>query len=239
MTTRTISNNDTMLPTADRYASISDDALFSEILTKRAHGENVQGMLGELCERWRKSAMFIIRRVQSSYKAGVSEDQPELFQEALRKLIERGLDQYRTPDEAPDKSASPKTFFLRIVKHVAIDFYRKHREILASHQPHEDAETAREEMPGEISMATYQAHRTEQRTDAQELYWAAFTQLQSEHPKEAEAWDLYHHQDLEDHVECAKALSITVANSYKRVSRAQAYLKKYVLELLDQKGAYP
>jgi len=36
---------------------------------------------------------------------------------------------------------------------------------------------------------------------------------------------------VEDHEECARLLNITVANSYKRVSRAQAYLKLYLLEL--------
>jgi RNA polymerase sigma-70 factor (ECF subfamily) len=75
------------------------------------------------------------------------------------------------------------------------------------------------------------ARRTAERAEAQELYWAAYARLQREHPKEAGAWDLYHHQDVEDHEECARLLQITVVNSYKRVSRAQAYLKLYLLEL--------
>ena len=52
-------------------------------------------------------------------------------------------------------------------------------------------------------------------------------------PNEAAAWDAYHHQDLEDHETCAKKLGITVANSYKRVSRAQAYLRLYLQEQAD------
>jgi RNA polymerase sigma-70 factor (ECF subfamily) len=54
--------------------------------------------------------------------------------------------------------------------------------------------------------------------------------LKDEHPNEAAAWDLYHHQDMDDHTEVARILGITVVNSYKRVSRAQAWLKLYVLE---------
>jgi RNA polymerase sigma-70 factor (ECF subfamily) len=36
---------------------------------------------------------------------------------------------------------------------------------------------------------------------------------------------------VEDHEECARRLEITVANSYKRVSRAQAWLKLYLREM--------
>ena len=35
---------------------------------------------------------------------------------------------------------------------------------------------------------------------------------------------------MDDHEEVARQLNITVVNSYKRVSRAQAWLKSYVLE---------
>jgi RNA polymerase sigma-70 factor (ECF subfamily) len=35
---------------------------------------------------------------------------------------------------------------------------------------------------------------------------------------------------------CARTLSISVANSYKRVSRAQAFLRLYVLEQSDEDG---
>ncbi|RYZ36882.1 MAG: RNA polymerase subunit sigma-70, partial [Myxococcaceae bacterium] len=75
------------------------------------------------------------------------------------------------------------------------------------------------------------ARRREERAEAQELYWAAYARLQQEHPKEASAWELYHHEDVEDHEECARRLDISVVNSYKRVSRAQAYLRLYLLEL--------
>ena len=41
---------------------------------------------------------------------------------------------------------------------------------------------------------------------------------------EAEAWEAYHHLDLDDHEACARRLGISVASSYKRISRAQARL---------------
>ena len=53
----------------------------------------------------------------------------------------------------------------------------------------------------------------------------------SDHPGEADAWEAYHHLDLDDHEACAKRLGITVASSYKRISRAQARLRLILLEL--------
>jgi RNA polymerase sigma-70 factor (ECF subfamily) len=82
----------------------------------------------------------------------------------------------------------------------------------------------------EAAKAVKESHAKEDKGEAQEEYWAAYRRLQAEHPNEAAAWDLYHHQDVEDHAECARLLKITVANSYKRVSRAQAWLKLYLLE---------
>jgi RNA polymerase sigma-70 factor (ECF subfamily) len=190
-----------MAPAA--FAQLSDEELFDKVLRGRVEREEDRAALGELCERWRKPACFVIRQYR-----GVSE-------------------------QLPGKSASPKTFFLRIVKHVAIDHYRRRREELASPPDSEDApETSVHE--AQVSMA--EARRSAERADATELYWAAFKRLQVEHPNEAAAWDLYHHQAVEDHEQCARQLMITVANSYKRVSRAQAYMKVYLLELMDEGG---
>jgi RNA polymerase sigma-70 factor (ECF subfamily) len=218
---------------AEQFHDLSEEELFDEVLRRRANpagGEDFNTPLGELCERWKKPAAFVIRRVQASYRAGGPDDEPELFQESVRKLVEKGLDQYRgVSEQVPGKSASPKTFFLRIVKHVTIDRYRRARELLAPGTA--DDSDAPEDAPAEVAVATNQAKRAREREDAKEIYWAAFARLKKEHPNEAAAWDLYHHQDVEDHEECARALGITVVNSYKRVSRAQAYLRAYLLEL--------
>jgi RNA polymerase sigma-70 factor (ECF subfamily) len=215
------------------YEKLSDAELFDLVLKKRAKGEDVRLPLGELALRWRRPAAVVVRRVQSSYRAGVPDDEEEIFQEAVRKLVERGLDQFRGISEAkPGAAASPKTFFLRIVKHAAIDLYRRNRELLD--QPREGDDGSMEHSPGEIARATHLATRARERDEAAGLYWKAFERLQREHPNEAAAWDAYHHQDMEDHETCAKHLGITVANSYKRVSRAQAYLRRYLLELQDE-----
>lgn len=214
--------------------SLSDEALFEQVLRQRARGEPVDPPLGALCERWRRPSYVVARRVAASYRRGSPDDEPEIFQESVRKLIERGLDQFHGVSEGiPGKQASPKTFFLRIVKHTAIDRYRAQRDLLAS--PVESEDDAPTDSPPEIAVATTRARRAEERKLATETYWAAFERLREEHPNEAAAWDLYHHQDVEDHEQCAKQLSISVANSYKRVSRAQAYLRRYLLEL-DEEG---
>lgn len=221
-------------PLAERFHDFSDDQLFEEVLRRRAAREEAETPLGELCERWRKPAIFVIRRVQASYRSGGPDDELELFQDAVRKLIERGLDQYHGISEyVPGKTASPKTFFLRIVKHVTIDRYRRARELLAP--GHDHGEDEPQDAPAEVALATRTAARAAERRDAKEVYWAAFDRLRVEHPNEAAAWDLYHHQDVEDHVQCAKQLGITVANSYKRVSRAQAYMRVYLMEI-DAQG---
>lgn len=218
------------------YTHLSDDELFAEIVRSRAAGRNVDRALGELVERWRKSACYVIRKVQASYRALSPEDERELFQEAVGKLVDKGLDQFRgISEQVPGKAASPRTFFLRIAKHVAIDRYRRQREVLAPRVDDEDK--APENTPHEINQAVLHARRAQERSDASETYWAAFERLKREHPNEAGAWDLYHHQDVEDHEECARRLGITVTNSYKRVSRAQAYLRLYLLELQQQEGS--
>ncbi|WP_342379572.1 RNA polymerase sigma factor [Myxococcus stipitatus] len=212
------------------YEQLSDDELFAEVVRRRATGEPIGGPLGTLVQRWGRPARYVISKIQSSYGRGSPADADELYQDAVGKFIDRGLDQFRgVSQQMPGRSASPKTFFLRIVKHVAIDFYRRHREELAA--PPSDPDDAMEEPPSERARAMEMGRRTEERADAQELYWAAFARLQQEHPKEASAWELYHHEDVEDHEECARRLNITVVNSYKRVSRAQAYLKLYLLDL--------
>lgn len=258
----------------NEWAGLSDEALFAQILERRARAQaaskqqtapspsdevssssavsssrvpddDIGPLVGVLLERWRRPAYYVIRRIQQSYRRGGPDDDAELFQDAACKLLEKGLDQFRgftaaaegepvasggePPAEAP-RAASPKTFFLRIVKHTAIDFYRKHREELAHERP--DGEELETSAP-EADQATLRARRVAERDEAHELYWQAFARLKAEHPNEALAWDAYHHQDMDDHDAVAKALGITVANSYKRISRAQAHLKLYLLELRD------
>jgi len=215
------------------YEKLSDNELFDLVVQKRTKGEDANRALGELALRWRRPAAVVVRRIQASYRAGAPDDEEEIFQEAVRKLVERGLDQFRGISEAqPGRAASPKTFFLRIVKHAAIDAYRRQREMLDPAAGGD--EEPMEHGPGEIAQATHLAGRARERDDATEAYWFAFERLKREHPNEAAAWDAYHHQDMEDHEECAKHLGITVANSYKRVSRAQAYLRRYLLEEQDE-----
>jgi len=212
---------------------MSDDELFASVSEGRAGGRDVGPSLGALTERWKAGALYVIRRVRQSYGKGSPEDDEELFQEAVAKLVERGLDQFRGVSEhLPGKAAAPKTFFLRIAKHVAIDRYRRSREVLADGPPEGEEEERQDR--ASASQAAEGSRRQEERAEASELYWAAYRRLQREHLNEASAWDLYHHQDLDDHQEVAKRLGITVSNSYKRVSRAQAYLKIYLLELAGE-----
>jgi RNA polymerase sigma-70 factor (ECF subfamily) len=212
----------------------TDEELIADVLRRRAEGAPPGPSLGELVERWRRPACFVVRRIQASYGRGAPDDELEVYQEAVRKLVERGLDQFRGLDaNDPTRKSSLKTFFLRIVKHLAIDRYRARNEELARETPGEDVP---ETSLGEIAQAMSLARRSEERNDATELYWAAFHRLEREHPNEATMWKLYHHEGVEDHAECAAKLSISVVNSYKRLSRAQAYLKLYLLDLLPGAG---
>jgi RNA polymerase sigma-70 factor, ECF subfamily len=235
------------------WSTKEDDAVFSEVMRlHRARGaEQAEGapsgaskgsakeaereaakLLGLLVERWRRPAGYVIRRIQQSYRRGTADDELELFQDAVCKLVERGLDQFRGRGEGDvERPASSKTFFLRIVKHTAIDFYRKHREELAPARP--DAEDEPEIPPAEASVAMLRARDEQHRDEAYELYWKAFERLKREHANEAIAWDAYHHQDFDDHDAVARLLGISVANSYKRISRAGAHLRLYLLELRD------
>lgn len=216
---------------------LTDDELYAEIVRRRTAGEDHRALLGELVERWREPSVTVVRRVQGAFVRGSPDDADEIFQDAVGKLIARGLDQFRGISERlPGKAASPRTFFLRIVKHCAIDRYRRQREDLDPGAPGgEDDEPAESRHENQRAVAENNARSA--RKDASEEYWAAFGRLQTEHPNEASAWDLYHHQDVDDHQECARLLGITVANSYKRVSRAQAWLKLYLLEAREKDEA--
>ncbi len=207
-----------------------DDELFAEVIRKKGAGEDYRRDLGLLCEKWRSASNTVVRRIQSSYRRGSPEDELDVFQDAFGKFMARGLDQFRgVSEQMPGKAASPRTFFLRIVKHAAIDRYRRQREELADPSPDDDEGPS--DSPAEVGRAMAESQRRADRAESTELYWRAFARLKEEHPNEATAWDLYHHQDEDDHQECARMLGISVANSYKRVSRAQAYLRLYLLEL--------
>lgn len=214
---------------AKENAETTQDELFAAIVRARGAGRRYDAELGSLVELWKRPALYVVRRIQASYRRRASEDEEEIFQDAVIKFVEKGLDQFRgLSEQMPGKAASPRTFFLRIVKHVAIDRYRRQREVLAEATV-DDEPTEGERV--ERRQAVEAARARDERESATELYWRAFARLREEHPNEAGAWELYHHQDLEDHQACAEQLGITVANSYKRVSRAQAYLKVYLLEL--------
>ena len=218
--------------------ALTDEELFAKILAHRAKGEDSRPALGDLCERWRDGAYFVISRVQASLARGAPEDQGEIFHEAVAKFISRGLDTFRgVSEQMPGRAASPKTFFLRIVKHVAIDTYRKQREELGMSA--DDSDDDQPEFTAESAQAVAASKRAAERRESSELYWLAFERLKKEHPNEATAWDLYHHQDVDDHQVCADRLQISVTNSYKRVSRAQAYLKLYLLEVLSEGDKTP
>jgi RNA polymerase sigma-70 factor (ECF subfamily) len=208
---------------------LTDDELFAEISSRRAKGEDFKRQLGELVERWRAPSATVVRRVQGAFMRGSPDDADEVFQDAVGKFLSRGLDQFRGISEhLPGKAASPKTFFLRIVKHCAIDRYRRQREDLD--QGPRDGEDEGGEPAHEVARSVSASEAKASAAEAKEEYWVAYRRLQDEHPNEASAWDLYHHQDMDDHNEVARVLGITVVNSYKRVSRAQAYLKLYLLE---------
>ena len=209
---------------------LADEELFGEVSRKRAAGEDVRAEVGELVRRWREPAFAVVRKIQRSYLRGSPDDVADIFQEAVAKFIAKGLDQFRGESvQTPGAAAAPLAFFLRIVKHAAIDRYRRQREHLAPARPEEGPE----DEPHEAERGVHAARRAEEQREAGELYWAAFARLEREHPNEAKAWDLYRHQEVEDHAECARILGISLANSYKRVSRAQAYLRGYLLELRD------
>ncbi len=212
---------------------LTDDELFAEISSRRAKGETFNNQLGELVARWRSASATVVRRVQGAFMRGSPDDADEVFQDAVGKFLSRGLDQFRgVSEQMPGKAASPKSFFLRIVKHCAIDRYRRQREDLA--QGPRSGEDEASEPAHEVRRSVNVANAKDSAGEAREEYWVAFRRLQEEHPNEAGAWDFYHHQDMDDHNEVARILGITVVNSYKRVSRAQAYLKLYLLEVRGQ-----
>ncbi len=211
---------------------LNDDELFAEISRRKAQNQDIKRQLGELVFRWRDASTTVIRRVQGAFMRGSPDDADEIFQEAVAKFMAKGLDQFRgVSEQVPGKAASPKTFFLRIVKHCAIDRYRRQREDLDSGPgPGEGDDDQPEQPRHEAVRAMSESKAREDKKEAGEEYWLAFERLKTEHPNEAAAWDLYHHQDMDDHPEVARVLGISVVNSYKRVSRAQAWLKLYILE---------
>lgn len=210
---------------------LNDDELFAEISRRKAQGHDIKRHLGELVFRWRDAATTVIRRVQGAFMRGSPDDADEIFQEAVAKFMAKGLDQFRgVSEQMPGKAASPKTFFLRIVKHCAIDRYRRQREELDAGPAPGEEDDAPEHSHHEAVRAMGESKARDDQKEASEEYWAAYERLKTEHPNEAAAWDLYHHQDLDDHPEVARILGISVVNSYKRVSRAQAWLKLYILE---------
>ncbi len=214
---------------------LTDDELFADIARRKADGHDYKRPLGELVFRWRDAATTVTRRVQGAFMRGSPDDADEIFQDAVAKFMAKGLDQFRGVSEhLPGKAASPKTFFLRIVKHCAIDRYRRQREELEpGAAPGEEGDEPEVSAP-EAHRSMAEAAARAQQKDASDEYWAAWERLKAEHPNEAAAWDLYHHQDVDDHEAVAQALGITVVNSYKRVSRAQAWLKLYVLEARER-----
>ncbi len=208
---------------------LNDDELFADIAQRKAQGQDFKRPLGELVFRWRDTAATVVRRVQGAFMRGSPDDTDEIFQDAVAKFMTKGIDQFRGVSElVPGKAASPKTFFLRIVKHCAIDRYRRQREDLdrGAHQEGDEPELSAPE--NQRSLAA--ARAMNEQSEAHGEYWTAWERLKTEHPNEAAAWDLYHHHDLDDHEEVSRQLGITVVNSYKRVSRAQAWLKLYILE---------
>lgn len=215
---------------------LNDDELFAEITRRKAQNLDIKRQLGELVFRWRDAATVVVRRVQGAFMRGSPDDADEIFQDAVAKFMAKGLDQFRgVSEQVPGKAASPRTFFLRIVKHAAIDRYRRMREELDQGPgPGESDDDQPEQPRHEATRAMGESKAREEQKEAGEEYWLAYERLKVEHPNEAAAWDLYHHQDLDDHPEVARLLGISVVNSYKRVSRAQAWLKLYVLEARDR-----
>lgn len=214
---------------------LTDDELFAEISRRKSQGHDIKRHLGELVFRWREGASTVIRRVQGAFMRGSPDDADEIFQEAVAKFMAKGLDQFRgVSEQMPGKAASPKTFFLRIVKHCAIDRYRRQREDLDEGPAPGEEDEEREQPRHEATKAMAESRAREEQQDAEQEYWTAWERLKVEHPNEAAAWDLYHHQDLDDHPEVARRLGISVVNSYKRVSRAQAWLKLYILEARER-----
>ncbi len=217
---------------------LTDDELFADITRRRAQGQDARRQVGELVFRWRAPAATVVRQVQGSFMRGSPDEVDELFQEAVAKFMARGIDQFRgVSEQLPGRAASPRTFFLRIVKNCAIDRYRRQREDLDPGAAPGEEDEGPEQSREEAARAALEARAREEQKDASQEYWEAWERLQTEHPNEAAAWDLYHHQDLDDHEAVASRLGISVVNSYKRVSRAQAWLKLYVLEARERDGA--
>src|SRR5438445_4911375 len=124
---------------------LTDDELFADISRRKAEGHDFRKPLGELVARWREPSATVVRRVQGAFMRGSPDDSDEIFQDAVGKFLSRGLGQFRgVSEQVPGKAASPKTFFLRIVKHCAIDRYRRQREELDPGAPEGEEDDASE-----------------------------------------------------------------------------------------------
>lgn len=235
-------------PSAGELTQLHDDELLRLLAALQGDGRSLDAPLEVLRNRWTRPARHVISRVLASYELS-GDDTEDLLQEAFARLLERGLGQFRgasahalTPPgpKAPHANASnerashgqsARAFFLRIAKHQTIDHCRRRkvqRTATGSGPVDERGDTEHRSVQDEaVAVAREEEHRRE----GGELYWQAMRRLEREHPNEAAAWRLYHHEGMEDHQACADQLGISLANSYKRVSRAQAYLRAYVLEL--------
>jgi RNA polymerase sigma-70 factor (ECF subfamily) len=216
------------MASSTRTADGTDEELLAEALRRRARGEDFQPQLAQLWSRWKEPAAVVVRRVQRAYQKGSPSDIGDIFQEATLKFATRGIDQFRGLKPDGVTKASLTGFFLRIVNHAAVDYYRRSRERLAPAREPDSAES-----PAEVQASMDHARRTAEQDSAREVYWRAFTRLEKEHPGEAAAWHLYRHESVEDHAECARLMGVSVDASFKRVSRAQAFLRLYVLELME------
>jgi RNA polymerase sigma-70 factor, ECF subfamily len=213
---------------------LPDDELLRLLARRQAEGGSLDGPLELLRRRWTAPARHVIGRILRSYGQS-TEEAEDLVQESFTRLLERGLGQFRG---AEGRAHSARAFFLRVAKHHTIDQCRRRKEHLAASgpdgdpsEPGESGASTGEESRHQRDEALELARDQERRRESSQLYWSSMRRLEREHPNEAEAWKLYHHAELEDHQACAERLGISLANSYKRVSRAQAYLKVYLLEL--------
>jgi RNA polymerase sigma-70 factor, ECF subfamily len=213
---------------------LTDDELFQDIVHRKASGHDHKRQVGELVFRWRAQSHGIIGKVQRAFMKGSPDDLDEIFQQAVVKFIDRGIGQFHGKSaEFPGQSTPPRAFFLRIVKHAAIDLYRRESSEVEPAHNAEDGEEIDENL-ALVQRAEHLARAHSDQRSASEEYWAAWKRLQKEHPNEAAVWDLYHHQELDNHAEVASILGITVPNSHKRCSRAQAWLKLAVIEMRER-----
>ena len=163
---------------------LNDDELFADIARRKALGQDYKRPLGELVFRWRDASTTVIRRVQGAFMRGSPDDADEIFQDAVAKFMAKGLDQFRgVSEQVPGKAASPKTFFLRIVKHCAIDRYRRQREELDSGKNvGEDGDEPETSLP-EAHRSIAEAKAVADQQEAHGEYWAGVGTAQGGAPQ--------------------------------------------------------